>query len=241
MSGTGQWAVTAGSVASICDENAVALPPQANREQRRAAAATRFQRNTLAWRRSRWWGEAPPRGSRTASARQGARRGHSQGTPSRDRFSCGRVAAVSGTSLANVNEDRAFILGQDGHVFKAGGPLLLVALPAGGTSRSRGRYTTMKPARCVTWKASRRPDLDRHCIVLPSARWYLDASVSRIWTSEDDNRLRALVAKGASKARAGAALGRRNASVGNRARKLGCPFPPRRGAGRTMQAPKNCS
>jgi hypothetical protein len=31
------------------------------------------------------------------------------------------VAAVPGTALANVSEYRAFILGQDGHIFKAEG------------------------------------------------------------------------------------------------------------------------
>src|SRR5690349_7081384 len=39
--------ITARSVAFICDENAGALPPHSNREQRHAAAATPFQTNTF--------------------------------------------------------------------------------------------------------------------------------------------------------------------------------------------------
>lgn len=48
------------------------------------------------------------------------------------------------------------------------------------------------------------------------------------WTPEEDARLKALVAKGASILRAAAALKRRQGVVRERARKLGCPFPPRR-------------
>jgi hypothetical protein len=47
------------------------------------------------------------------------------------------------------------------------------------------------------------------------------------WTFEDDERLKELVAKGASLVRAAAALRRRQAVVRERARKLGCPFPTR--------------
>jgi GcrA cell cycle regulator len=45
------------------------------------------------------------------------------------------------------------------------------------------------------------------------------------WTSQDDERLKALAAQGASAIRAAAALRRREATVRSRAKKLGCPFP----------------
>jgi hypothetical protein len=48
------------------------------------------------------------------------------------------------------------------------------------------------------------------------------------WTKEEDERLRALVAEGASVVKAAAALKRKIASVRARARALGCPFPPLR-------------
>jgi hypothetical protein len=45
------------------------------------------------------------------------------------------------------------------------------------------------------------------------------------WTKEDDERLRTLVAQGASIVRAAAAFRRTTVSVRTRARSLGCPFP----------------
>jgi hypothetical protein len=48
---------------------------------------------------------------------------------------------------------------------------------------------------------------------------------SQPWTVEEDDRLRALVARGASTFRASAALKRPSKSVYQRAQKLGCPFP----------------
>jgi GcrA cell cycle regulator len=48
------------------------------------------------------------------------------------------------------------------------------------------------------------------------------------WTKEEDERLRALVAQGASVVKAAAALKRKIVSVRTRARVLGCPFPPLR-------------
>jgi GcrA cell cycle regulator len=45
------------------------------------------------------------------------------------------------------------------------------------------------------------------------------------WTKEEDERLRAFVAQGASFVKAAAALKRKTASVRTRARALGCPFP----------------
>jgi hypothetical protein len=45
------------------------------------------------------------------------------------------------------------------------------------------------------------------------------------WTPEDDERIRAFVAQGASLTRAAAALKRKRNSVAGRARKIGCPFP----------------
>jgi hypothetical protein len=50
------------------------------------------------------------------------------------------------------------------------------------------------------------------------------------WTAEDEERLKALVAQGASIVRASAALRRRKVVVRERAKKLGCPFPPLRTA-----------
>jgi hypothetical protein len=48
------------------------------------------------------------------------------------------------------------------------------------------------------------------------------------WTKEEDERLRAFVAQGASVVKAAATLKRRIISVRARARVLGCPFPPLR-------------
>jgi GcrA cell cycle regulator len=50
------------------------------------------------------------------------------------------------------------------------------------------------------------------------------------WTLQDDERLKAFAAQGASAIRAAAALWRRQATVRSRAKKLGCPFPPLRAA-----------
>jgi hypothetical protein len=47
----------------------------------------------------------------------------------------------------------------------------------------------------------------------------------KLWTSEESERLKVMVAKGASPARAAAALRRNLASVRNQARKIGTPFP----------------
>lgn len=48
---------------------------------------------------------------------------------------------------------------------------------------------------------------------------------TRVWSSEELNRLNGLVAQGASATRAAAALNRKIVSVRNQARKLGTPFP----------------
>jgi hypothetical protein len=48
------------------------------------------------------------------------------------------------------------------------------------------------------------------------------------WTPQDDERLKAFAAQGASVFRVAAALRRRKGIVRARARKLGCPFPPLR-------------
>jgi hypothetical protein len=45
------------------------------------------------------------------------------------------------------------------------------------------------------------------------------------WTGNDNERLKALVAQGASIVRAAAALQRSTSAVRNQARKLGTPFP----------------
>jgi hypothetical protein len=49
-----------------------------------------------------------------------------------------------------------------------------------------------------------------------------------VWTQDEDDRLRAFVAQGASVVKVAAALKRRIISVRARARALGCPFPPLR-------------
>ena len=49
-----------------------------------------------------------------------------------------------------------------------------------------------------------------------------------VWTQDDDERLRAFVAQGASVVKAAATLKRRIISVRARARVLGSPFPPLR-------------
>jgi GcrA cell cycle regulator len=48
--------------------------------------------------------------------------------------------------------------------------------------------------------------------------------LARPWTAEEDEQLKAFVARGASIIRAAAALKRKKGSVRER-RKLGCPFP----------------
>jgi GcrA cell cycle regulator len=45
------------------------------------------------------------------------------------------------------------------------------------------------------------------------------------WTKEEDERLKAFVAQGASVVKAAAALKRKIVSVRVRARSIGCPFP----------------
>jgi GcrA cell cycle regulator len=52
--------------------------------------------------------------------------------------------------------------------------------------------------------------------------------ISGSWTEADNERLKALVAQGASIVRAAAAFNRSLISVRNQARKLGTPFPPMR-------------
>jgi hypothetical protein len=48
------------------------------------------------------------------------------------------------------------------------------------------------------------------------------------WTPQDDERLKALTAQGVSVVKVAAALKRKIGSVRNRARSIGCPFPPLR-------------
>jgi hypothetical protein len=50
--------------------------------------------------------------------------------------------------------------------------------------------------------------------------------LTRRWTLEDDELLKDLAARGASLVRAAAALKRKKPTVRERAKKLGCPFPP---------------
>jgi GcrA cell cycle regulator len=49
--------------------------------------------------------------------------------------------------------------------------------------------------------------------------------LARPWTAEEEEQLKAFVARGASIIRAAAAFKRKKQSVRERARKLGCPFP----------------
>jgi hypothetical protein len=53
-------------------------------------------------------------------------------------------------------------------------------------------------------------------------------SRKRAWTQDEDERLRAFVAQGASFVKVAAALKRKTISVRTRARALRCPFPPLR-------------
>jgi hypothetical protein len=46
------------------------------------------------------------------------------------------------------------------------------------------------------------------------------------WTTKDDEKIRTLIAQGASVTRVVAAVKRRRTAVLKRARDLGCPFPP---------------
>jgi hypothetical protein len=54
-------------------------------------------------------------------------------------------------------------------------------------------------------------------------------SRNKLWTKEEDERLRAFVAQGASAVKVAAALKRKIVSVRTHARALGCPFPTSRG------------
>jgi hypothetical protein len=63
--------------------------------------------------------------------------------------------------------------------------------------------------------------------------------LSKPWTPEDDERLKALVTQGASVVRVAAALKRSHQPVRERARKLGCPFPPLRIARKKWGGSKN--
>jgi hypothetical protein len=60
--------------------------------------------------------------------------------------------------------------------------------------------------------------------------------LTRRWTSEDDELLKDLASRGASLIRASAALRRKKATVRERAKKLGCPFPPLRATRKKMAA-----
>ena len=51
--------------------------------------------------------------------------------------------------------------------------------------------------------------------------------LSKKWTEEDVAQLEKLVTGGVSAIRAGAAMGRSTIAVQNKARDMGCPFPPR--------------
>jgi uncharacterized protein (DUF2147 family) len=77
------------------------------------------------------------------------------------------------------------------------------------------------------WEESRHHDLDRHSRLYDwyDDLWSLTMLLARPWTVEEDEKLKAFLARGASIIRAAAALKRKKASVRERARKLGCPFP----------------
>jgi hypothetical protein len=53
-------------------------------------------------------------------------------------------------------------------------------------------------------------------------------SLRKVWTAEDDEKLKRLVSSGVSVVRAAVALKRQSRAVKARARKIGCPFIPMR-------------
>ena len=63
--------------------------------------------------------------------------------------------------------------------------------------------------------------------------------LARPWTPEEDEQLKAFVARGASIIRAAAAFKRKKQSVRERARKLGCPFPTLAAARKKWADPPN--
>jgi hypothetical protein len=66
--------------------------------------------------------------------------------------------------------------------------------------------------------------IERKAEVKPAVRWVANATQERLWTPEEGERLRAMVANGDSPARASAALKRNLTSVRRQAR-IGTPFP----------------
>jgi GcrA cell cycle regulator len=75
-------------------------------------------------------------------------------------------------------------------------------------------------------------DASPYLALAPAISHVIDIMLSRNrpWTEEDNERLKAFVAKGASMIKVAAALRRTTISVRNRARSLGCPFPTLRAA-----------
>jgi GcrA cell cycle regulator len=57
-----------------------------------------------------------------------------------------------------------------------------------------------------------------------------------VWTQDDDDKIREMVAKGASAMRIGVALKRKTAAVRVRARTLGCPLPTKFDLRRVLRA-----
>ena len=81
--------------------------------------------------------------------------------------------------------------------------------------REKGRHLDLYRRGCVH---DRRDDL----------RTLTMRRIREPWTPQDDERLKAFAAQGASVVKAAAALRRKTISVRTRARALGCRFPPLR-------------
>ena len=89
----------------------------------------------------------------------------------------------------------------------------------------------MKPPHYISEKKAAAVDLDRHRRLYYWRHNLRTLTMRRLlepWTPQDDEHLKAMVAQGASIIRVAAALRRRHEMVRQRARKLGCRFPPLR-------------
>jgi hypothetical protein len=106
-------------------------------------------------------------------------------------------------------------------------PALLLEGPDTNCRISLGKRPDMFPHLCTFGQTGvDRADNLQRSNVGSMIFWPLSSIIQR-WTTQDDERLRTFVAQGASLVRASAALKRGHEVVRERARKLGCSFPPR--------------